>query len=36
MKSAVVTSAFKKEDRTNKDNDRPISMFPNLSKVLEI
>ena len=35
MKSADVTSVFKKEGRTKKDKDRPISMLPNLPKVFE-
>ena len=35
MKSADVTQVFKKEDRTKKDNHRPISVLPNLSKVFE-
>ena len=30
-----VTPLFRKEDRTMKDNYRPISILPNLSKVLQ-
>ena len=29
------TASFKKNDRTNKENYRPISILPNLSKVFE-
>ena len=35
MKLANASPAFKKEDRTNKENYRPISIFPTLSKVFE-
>ena len=35
MKSAELTSVFKKEDRTKKGNDTLISILPNLSKVFE-
>ena len=35
MKSADITPVFKKNDRTDKTNYRPISIFPNLSKVFE-
>ena len=30
-----ITPLFRKEDRTMKDNYRPISILPNLSKVLQ-
>ena len=35
MKYADVRPAFKKDDKTDKENDRPISILPNLSKVYE-
>jgi len=35
MKLANITPAFKKNDRTNKENYRPISILPNISKVFE-
>ena len=35
MKSANITPVFKKNDRTDKTNYRPISIFPNLSKIFE-
>ena len=35
MKSANITLVFKKNDRTDKSNYRPVSMLPNLSKVFE-
>ena len=35
MKSANITPVFKKNDRTDKFNYRPVSILPNLSKVFE-
>ena len=35
LKRADITPCFKKEDPTNKENYRPISILPTLSKVLE-
>ena len=35
MKLADVTPVFKKEDQTNKENYKPISMLSKLSKVFE-
>ena len=35
MKLADITPVFKKEDRINKENYRPISILSNLSKVFE-
>ena len=35
MKSANITPVFKKNDRTDKSNYRPVSILPNLSKVFE-
>ena len=35
MKYANVTPIHKKEDKTDKVNDRPISILPNLSKAYE-
>ena len=35
MKHADVRPAFKKDDKTDKENCRPISILPNLSKVYE-
>ena len=35
LKYADVRPAFKKDDKTDKENDRPISILPNLSKVYE-
>ena len=35
MKLANITPVFKKDDRTDKCNYRPISILPNLSKVFE-
>ena len=35
MKLANITPVFKKVDRTDKSNYRPISILPNLSKVFE-
>ena len=33
LKIADVTPAFKKKSKTSKDNYRPISVFPNISKI---
>ena len=35
MKYADVTPIDKKDDKTDKENYRPISILPNLSKVYE-
>ena len=35
LKIADVTPAFKKKSKTSKDNYRPISVFPNISKIYE-
>ena len=35
MKLANIIPVFKKDDRTDKYNCRPISILPNLSKVFE-
>ena len=35
MKLANITPVFKKDDRTDKSNYRPISILPNLSKIFE-
>ena len=35
MKYAGVTPIHKKDDKTDKENYRPISVLPNLSKVYE-
>ena len=35
MKLANVTPVHKKGNRSGKDNDRPVSILPNLSKVFE-
>ena len=35
LKYADVRPAFKKDDKTDKENYRPISILPNLSKVYE-
>ena len=35
MKLANITPVFKKNDRTDKSNYRPVSILPNLSKVFE-
>ena len=34
-KISSVTPAFKKDDKMDKTNDRPISIMPCLSKILE-
>ena len=35
LKVADVTPAFKKKSKTSKDNHRPISILPNISKIYE-
>ena len=35
LKYAEVRPAFKKDDETDKENDRPNGMLPNLSKLYE-
>ena len=35
LKVADVTPAFKKKSKTSKDNYRPISILPNISKIYE-
>ena len=35
MKHSEVIPLFKKEDPLKKENDRPVSLLPHLSKVLE-
>ena len=35
MKYADVTPVHKKDDKTDKTNDRPIIILPNLSKVYD-
>ena len=35
LKYADITPCFKKDDPTNKENYRPISILPTLSKVFE-
>ena len=35
MKLGNIAPSFKKNDHTNKENYRPISILPNLSKVIE-
>ena len=35
MKYADVTPIYKKDDKTDKTNYRPISILPNLSKIYE-
>ena len=35
MKLANITPVFKKDDRTDKSNYRPISILPKLSKIFE-
>ena len=35
MKYPDVTSVHKKDDKTDKENYRPLSILPNLSKVYE-
>ena len=35
LKSASITSVFKKGDRKSKDNYRPVSILPNISKIFE-
>ena len=36
LKYADITSIFKKDDKTDKTNYRPISILPNLSKIYEL
>ena len=35
MKTADVTPIFKKEDRLNKENYRPLSVFPTVSEIFD-
>ena len=35
LKKADVTPVYKKDDRTNKENYRPVSILPSISKVFE-
>ena len=35
FKKANITPVFKKGDRNSKDNYRPVSLLPNLSKIFE-
>ena len=35
LKLADVTPAYKKDDRTSKDNYRPVSILPSISKIFE-
>ena len=35
LKSAGITPVFKKGDRNSKDNYRPVSILPNISKIFE-
>ena len=35
LKNAVITPAFKKGDINSKDNYRPVSILPNISKIFE-
>ena len=35
MKLANITPVFKKDDKTDKSNYRPIRILPNLSKIFE-
>ena len=35
LEVADVTQAFKKKSKTSKDNCRPISILPNMSKIYE-
>ena len=35
LKKADVIPVFKKEDRNNVENDRPVSIIPSLSKIYE-
>ena len=35
LKKANITPVFKKGDRNSKDNYRPVSILPNISKIFE-
>ena len=35
LKYATITPVFKKGDRNSKDNYRPVSILPNISKIFE-
>ena len=35
LKKADITPAYKKDDRTNKENYRPVSILPSISKLFE-
>ena len=35
MKMAEITTSHKKDDRTKKDNYRPVSILPSVSKIFE-
>ena len=35
LKNATITPVFKKGDRNSKDNYRPVSILPNISKIFE-
>ena len=35
LKNATITPVFKKGDRDSKDNYRPVSILPNISKIFE-
>ena len=35
LKNATITPVFKKSDRNSKDNYRPVSILPNISKIFE-
>ena len=35
LKKANITPVFKKRDRNSKDNYRPVSIVPNITKIFE-
>ena len=35
MKNAIITPVHKKSPKTSKDNFRPVSILPNISKIYE-